>query len=186
MIDLLERERSKYNAAWDLPEYSEYSPGAHFAPVFAELVPAPACVIDLGCGKGDGGVALAALGYDVTYLDLVRVPGHPEPFIEQPLWDHIPWLITNGYDAGYCCDVLEHIPTEMVGLVLHRIADATEQTFFSIGLTADVFGQRIGEPLHLTVRPFTWWRDLLKMFGTVLDARDLGNTGLYFVKWHGA
>lgn len=191
-ISLVERERTKYEAAWELPEYAKYSPGAWAAPVFLDLFQPPASVIDLGCGRGDGGRVLAEAGFDVVYLDVVDARAEDlrgKSFRQRPLWNLIPvesFLAdrTDRYDIGYCCDVMEHIPTEMVGLCLHRIRISTSRTFFTIGLTPDSFGAMVGEPLHLTVRPFTWWRDFLREFGKVTEARDLGASGLYVAEWN--
>ena len=44
-----------------------------------------------------------------------------------------------------------------------------------------MFGKEIGEPLHVTVMPFTWWRDRLGEVGEVLDARDLMHGGVFHV-----
>jgi CRISPR/Cas system-associated exonuclease Cas4 (RecB family) len=41
--------------------------------------------------------------------------------------------------------------------------------FLGIALVPDQFGVWMGTPLHLTVQPFTWWRDSLKELGTVVD-----------------
>jgi SAM-dependent methyltransferase len=191
---LLETERAKYESAWDLPAYARYSPGARFAPIFMQLVKAGASVLDAGCGRGDGGRALVAAGFSVTFLDLVDViPQDLQAgvrFFQQTLWDELPLrpegIYTVRYDYAFCCDVLEHVPTELVGLVLHRLREVTKSGFFTIGLKPDAFGELIGAPLHLTVRPFTWWRDFLKIFGKVIEARDLGDTGLYLVRWDDA
>lgn len=175
---LADKESDKYTAVWSLPGYHEFSPGQLYAPVFHSLVDGPQRVIDIGCGAGEGGKALRALGHDVTFLDLVQV-ANEAPFIETAIWtwpNQVP-----AWQWGYCCDVMEHLPPEMVGLSLDRIRSHCTNGFFSIGLLPDHFGQYVGETLHLTVRPFTWWRDFLKEFGAVEDARDLLHTGIYVV-----
>ena len=42
-------------------------------------------------------------------------------------------------------------------------------------------GALIGEALHLTVRPFLFWRDLFRELGTLHDARDLIGEGVFCV-----
>jgi len=87
------------------------------------------------------------------------------------------------YDYAYCCDVMEHIPTEYVMLTLQNIMNTCrEGAFFYICLVPDGFGKIIGAPLHLTVKPFIWWRDKLAELGEVVDARDLLTNGMYYVK----
>jgi len=87
------------------------------------------------------------------------------------------------FDYGFCCDVMEHIPTEFTMLVLYRILSSCKTTWFQIALVPDNCGQLIGETLHLTVRPFTWWLNrFLDLGAHVEDARDLIDSGLYIVR----
>ena len=177
-----ELESAKYSSIWSVSRYHDFSPGEQYAPIFAaQFEPDKSVtIIDAGCGAGAGGRALKDLGYtNVTFLDLVSVTKEA-PFVQTALWDN--WG-TPLSDWVFCCDVLEHIPTEYVGLVLHRIRIQCAQAFLSIGLTDDAFGKVIRDELHLTVKPFDWWRDFLKEFGEVEDARDLGVTGMYHVKF---
>ncbi len=187
-----EKETEKYTAIWDVPRYADYSPGEQYAPVFAEIEPnKDATIVDIGCGAGAGGKALRGLGYeDMTYLDLVPVTKE-HPFFQTAIWDDWgtrrwkkkkAWL-EKAFDWGYCCDVLEHVPTEYVGLALHRIKENCDQVFLSIGLDDDAFGALIRDQLHLTIRPFIWWRDLLSEYGEVKSARDLHVTGMFHVKF---
>lgn len=184
-MNTAEHERAKYEQIWAVPAYRKGSPGVVHTPMFASIAdPQPGeSVIDLGCGAGDGGEQLAEkLGLSVTYLDHVRVAGVPDPFIKQALWDPLP-ARNPPWKYGYCCDVMEHIPTEYTMLVLRNIMDACESVFFSIYFQNDVFGPKlIGEPLHLTVMPYTWWRDRLAEFGELVEARDLLGEGVFYVR----
>ena len=174
-----EKEADKYATIWEVPGYRDISPGEQYVDAFIKSVnlPAGASVIDLGCGAGAGGKALQSHFEVVHFLDLVKVNEDLDPFIEQPLWKPIPL----SYDFGYCCDVMEHLPTGYVCMVLHNIMEACDEVFFSIALVPDHYGEFIGEELHLTVRPFTWWRELLKEFGELKDARDISHTGIFRV-----
>jgi len=60
-------------------------------------------------------------------------------------------------EYGFATDVLEHIPGDKVGRVLDHILKAAQHVFFSISTTKDHCGQLIGETLHLTVQPYSWW-----------------------------
>jgi hypothetical protein len=87
------------------------------------------------------------------------------------------------FDYAYCCDVLEHIPTPFVMLVVSRLmAVTTRGVFLSVALQADQFGALVGEPLHLTVQSFTQWRDQLSTLGRLVEARDLMMTGVYYLE----
>jgi len=177
---IVEKEREKYQAAWGLADYHKVSPGEKYADIFATYADPESKVLDLGCGAGAGGNALEKLGYKVTFCDLDNW-GNVKPFIKSCIWE-LPHFTTR-WEWIYCCDVLEHIPSEFIALSLDKIRVNSPNAFLSIGLTEDHFGKVIGEPLHLTVRPFTWWRDFLKEFGEVENARDCQHTGIYVVSF---
>jgi hypothetical protein len=102
MIDILKHEQGKYEQIWDLPAYSDNSPGSKYADMFMQITGAQPkdSVIDLGCGAGAGGRALVEHKLLVTYLDFVQVPDVPEPFIQQSLWEPIS---AGTWKYGFCC-----------------------------------------------------------------------------------
>tara|TARA_Y100000310_G_C20412041_1_gene682489 strand:+ start:135 stop:695 length:561 start_codon:yes stop_codon:yes gene_type:complete len=177
-------EQERYTLAWGIPAYSDMSPGEQAASLFGRVASprAGSTLIDLGCGKGAGGLTVYNMyGLNVTYLDIVRIEGTPGPFIEQPLWE--PFAHTKKWDYGYCCDVMEHIPAEFTMLVVRNILDACKKAFFAVSFQPDVFGPKyLKEPLHLTVQDFRWWRDRFKEVGTLLDGRDLLGKGVFYVE----
>lgn len=172
-------ETEKYRKVWAIPEYGNYSPGEDMASAFLECVQPSlgSSIIDLGCGSGKGAVAIGD-DYRRWLLDLTQDGLVEEakslPFIQKSLWEPF----GDQWDYGYCCDVMEHIPPEYTMLVVKNIMDHCERAFFQICFLPDNFGQRIGEPLHLTVQTFEWWRDHLKEFG-LIEARDLLQNGLF-------
>ncbi len=190
-----DHECAKYERAWGLPEYHGYSPGKHWVEVFGEIAdPKPGeTLIDLGCGAGEATKGLAALGLDIAQIDLadfraVRLtepaPVRPAiPFRAAPLWSG--WSFPGRFaraDYGYCCDVMEHIPPEYVMLTLERIRANCQRVFFSIAHLPDRCGHMVGEPLHLTLQPFEWWRDRLAEMGEVVHARDMMGESLFYVR----
>lgn len=173
-------ERLKYERIWAVPEYAKHSPGKEICELFEEMCSPSGSVIDLGSGSGKGAIALDQLGLRVTMLDLTfkgLVPEAEFRKIEASLWGD--W--SGPYDWGYCTDVMEHIPIEYTMLVLDRIMSNCRSVFFHICLVPDGFGKVIGQPLHLTVMPFEWWRDKLGEFGKVVECRDLMANGVYHV-----
>lgn len=188
MLDVATSERQKYEAIWNVDSYAKAtSPGVENVKNFMSVLKPDthSTLIDLGCGSGKAGLEFAEHGLNVTFLDITDTgldERAREKFVQAPLWSR-KWLKRrgNGWDYGYCCDVMEHIPTEYVMLTLDRIASACRTTWFSIALRPDVFGAAIGQPLHLTVRDFEWWRDHLKDVGTVQEARDICGDGIYVV-----
>ena len=184
MTDILEHEKNKYEQIWQMPSYTDMSPGEVLSPLFMSLVEPKRGerLIDLGCGDGKGGKALAKEGLDVTYLDFVyNKDWNLVPFIEQPLWAPIR-VNGSGWKYGYCCDVMEHLPPEKVDDVLKRIFKNCDHCFFSIHFGEDNFRKIVGHPLHLTVKPFVWWQDKMRQYGTVKDARDLIGMGTFYVE----
>jgi SAM-dependent methyltransferase len=166
-------EAEKYRQMWQQPDYRVFSPGEAHAATFLEVAkPAPnARVLDLGCGTGRGGLALALLGrMDVTLVD----------FVDNCLDDDVRAALTTQADRlrfvladleqplpvvaeyVYCSDTLEHIPPEKVDAVLDHILLAGEHVFLAINTAEDHCGELIGETLHLTVRPAAWWLGALQ------------------------
>ncbi len=183
---LLTTERAKYAAAWTCDRYAVVSPGVQYLPLFLEMAqPQPgAKVLDAGCGAGAGTAALLAAGFEVTALDFVdNAYTAAAPFIERPLWDDLHYPGLRLQDFAYCTDVLEHIPPALTMLVVHRLlAIAWRGVFLTVSTQPDSFGYYVGEPLHLTVQPFIWWRDHLATIATVVEARDLLNAAAFFVR----
>lgn len=180
------QERAKYAEIWSLPEYrAAHSPGLESVDHFMSVVKpaAGSTLIDIGCGAGGAGLEFERRGLRTHWLDITDAGlddgVERKRFIEAPLWAR--WQRPLGWDYGFCCDVLEHIPPEYTMLVVDRIISACRLSWLRIALRPDEFGKLIGEPLHLTVRPFDWWLIRLATIGKVTDARDLCGVGLYVV-----
>jgi len=188
-------EKEKYEKAWNTEGYRIHSPGEQSLEAFVEIVnpKEESSVIDFGSGTARASMELAKRGHYVQMLDITEQSMDPEvrkymetdythlKFNEVNLWDMHAMFVYSG-DYGYCCDVMEHIPTEYVMQVLNNIMACTPRAFFYICLLPDSFGQIVGKPLHLTVKPFMWWLEKLNEVGTVVDARDLIANGLYYVE----
>ncbi len=188
MSTLLDRERAKYETAWAIQSYAQNSPGAMVLPVFLEMAnPRPgSSILDAGCGSGKGALALieAGLAFDVTMCDLTPDGLIDEakhlPFKPSVLWEN---QGPTKYDYVYCTDVLEHIPTTFVMLVVSRLMEVAKKgVFLSVSTVPDQFGNWVGEDLHHTVQPFVYWRDQLSMLGQVVEARDMLINACFFLR----
>lgn len=175
---LATEERRKYAKAWAHPQYRVYSPGEQMLPFARPFFKKPGTLVDIGCGTGRAGAELAAK-HDVTLMDFIpdAVEVEDLEFVRQNLWTRWPG---RKWDYGYCCDVMEHMPPAKVDAVLTNIQRHTGKVFFSIHFDEDQFGAIVGHPLHLTVKPFTWWRDKLREYWRVKDARDLIGMGAFY------
>ena len=184
-------EREKYKEIWSIPEYRINSPGLVNVDRFMGVIQpeSGSSIIDIGCGASVAGLKFKELGLESWYLDITSAAKPEEVpwnrFLETPLWNQ--WggkLFPRGkrWDYGFCCDVLEHIPTEYTMLCVDRILSYCDVCWLQIALLPDEFGQLIGEQLHLTVKPYSWWLARLATLGKILDARDLIGNALYVVK----
>ena len=190
-------EKSKYEAVWDIPQYRVHSPGEKSLHAFMNIVDPTkgSTVVDFGNGCGRASLKMAEDGFKVKMIDLteksmdedVRLAAvngfNGMTFMEGSIWDiEIPKDVLSG-DYGYCCDVMEHIPPKYVMQTLTNIMmRVNEGCFFYICLVPDSFGKMIGKPLHLTVRTFEWWKEHLGELGEIVEARDLLQNGLFYVK----
>ena len=186
--DVLAEERAKYDEVWSLPGYHAFSPGMENVKRFMTVLkPAKgSTVVDIGCGSGAAGLAFEARGMRASWVDLtdaaLDAAVDRRRFTECAIWD-ARWTTRRplGWDYGFCCDVLEHVPTEFTMLAVERIIRACRTSWLQIALEPDSFGQMIGQPLHLTVQPFEWWRDRIAALGRLVEARDLCGVGLFVV-----
>jgi SAM-dependent methyltransferase len=186
IVDAAAQERKKYEEIWSFPEYADYSPGGEHVERFMELCKPPyyATVIDIGCGRGNAGLELQKRKLNVWWLDITGAALDPKiecaDFIEAPLWSH--WQRPMGWHYGFCVDVLEHIPTEYTMLCIERIVRACGVSYLVINNEPDAFGKKIGEPLHLTVANFDWWKIRIATIGKLIEARDLCGSSLFVVE----
>ena len=189
-------EAQKYGRLWAMPEYRTVAPGEALAQEFlAQARPKPGAeVIDFGCGTGRGALMLALLGRcTVTMVDFVRncldpeieqaltTQAHALKFIKADLEQPLPVAA----EYGFCTDVMEHIPEDKVGRVLDHILKAARHVFFSIATTEDRCGDLIGERLHLTVQPYSWWLRQLNERDAVIhwSREDAGGCCFYVSAW---
>lgn len=181
------QERDKYAEIWSLEEYrTANSPGEDNVQRFMDVIEPHrgSWILDIGCGAGRAGLKFAEHGLIPWWLDITATALDPavdrSRFLEQPIWAEYP--AGPFWQYGFCVDVLEHIPPEYVMLSVDRILSRCQIAWLQISLRPDEFGALIGEPLHLTVRPFEWWLIRLATLGTVTDARDLCGAGLFVVQ----
>lgn len=179
---IYEQERAKYKRMWDQPEYRGFSPAEQIVGIAHSMIKKYGNIgtlIDFGSGTGRATKRFHDLGHQVTMVDFasnaIEVEGID--FIDSCLWDLPTYLKA---DNGFCSDVMEHIPTEMVSQTLDCIHHATtDLMLFQIALTPDSCGQLIGETLHLTLWTEVQWRSELNKRWTELYAETNGYNLLY-------
>ena len=182
MKTISEIESEKYKDIWSLQAYDENSPGSELVDYFLSIAkPARgSSIIDIGAGAGAASRKFKDKGFRVTAFDLTNEAWAHEDI---RLFNGSVWQDISGiYEYAYCCDMMEHIPTQFVGLTISSILNVSGRAFFSVSFLPDNFGHYIKQDLHLTVQPFTWWRDTFRELGTVLEARDLLGDGVFYVE----
>ena len=184
-----DEEKSKYEKAWAHDAYRNFAPGEQVVMHYVtQCRPRHGRLIDFGAGTGRGALMLHRLGYDITMIDIAD--NCLDEAVQKEIGDRL--IVANLWDRldlpkaeeGFCTDVMEHIPPEHVEAVVENTLRLCDRVFFHICLREDHFGKELGEHLHLTVRPFAWWRDLLSRHGVLLDGRDLIDNGWFYVARH--
>jgi hypothetical protein len=186
-MTLKDTEQDKYTNVWKLDDYRRFSPGESMQQHFLDIVqPSEGTrIIDYGAGTGRASLFFHDHGYDVWMVDIADncLDDEVKQAIGDRLYVESLWEMDALYSPyGYCCDVMEHIPPRYVDKVLANIMGHSRKVFFNICFTEDHFGSVVGDHLHLTVKPFTWWRDRLKKAGTLIEARDLIYTGMFVLE----
>lgn len=171
MLKISDIEKKKYRAIWKHEGYRANAPALkHIGTAIEALgMKAGSDVYDFGIGTGLGALALQQAGMNVTGVDIAANclnEGIDVPVHVSALWDFdcIP------LDFGICCDVMEHIPPEMVEQTVERIArHVNKSCYFAISMRDETKGMMlIGEKLHLTIKPAEWWhKELEKHFDEV-------------------
>lgn len=178
-------ECALYQDVWAHPDYHKLSPGAEAVPRFLRLTAARPLetVIDFGCGTGRGGAALVAEGFLVTLCDQTDAGLEVRDLRFEP---HCLWKRWRGGDHyyGFCVDVLEHVPTELTSLTIARMLEACRVLYLEVSTVPDQFGILVGQPLHKTVKPFVWWRDLCAEIGTVTHGVDMLTRAAFVLEAH--
>lgn len=162
-------EEQKYDLMWKRGDYGLESPGEKVAAKFIEVVKpkASARIADFGCGSGKASLALDKLGeFNITCVDFVEHSRDEEArkfkFVKANLSSQSVPIYVN---HGFCADVMEHIPPELVTQTIKNVMGSCHDCFFQISTIPDDFGGAIGQPLHLTVKPHSWWKEQFLSLG---------------------
>lgn len=169
-----DKEAFKYSQMWNIENYRTLAPGEHCVNEAIEMLGLikEHKIIDFGAGTGRGAQKFKDLGFDILAVDIAS--NCFDPNINVPLCLACLWELPKDLscDYGYCTDVMEHIPTDKVLLVIENIAKTTKKgCYFQICLTEDHFGMLIDDHLHLTVKPIEWWLEILAKSFKIINYR---------------
>lgn len=168
MEHTIESERDKYAKVYQFPGYGRVGHAVKIAQHLIQRARPKSTIGDFGCGRGASFPPFLAAGFSIVPVDHIdallpeyRNLPHVRALIQASLWDdELPAV-----DYGVCTDVMEHIPPAFVDKTLENIATAIRYgCLWSICHVPDVWGKRIGAPLHLTIQPSEWWRLRLETY----------------------
>lgn len=160
-MNYVESERAKYTKIFQFPGYGGKGHGAPIAPHLVKRAAGRGVLADFGCGRGGSFQPYIDAGFviqPVDHVDVLDKPWrkHPKvrPMVVANLWaDTLPEV-----DYAICTDVMEHIPEPHVAATVANLALAVKHgCLWTVCHVADSWGKRIGEPLHMTVKPEPWW-----------------------------
>lgn len=161
MTDFIESERLKYEKVYQFPGYGAKGHGAPIADYLLKRAPTRGVLGDFGCGRGGSFQPYVDAGFIIQPVDHVSILdpkwcNHAQvmPPVAANLWaGQLPVV-----DYGLCTDVMEHIPEQFVASTLANISKSVRYgCLWSVCHVQDVWGDRIGERLHMTVQPPNWW-----------------------------
>ena len=169
---LLKEEQKKYLKAYSSESYIYTSPGlVKIWDALPWLNRKPIIsILDVGCGEGYVVKVLHKSGYLAYGTDIVDVVRkeiiHNHNFFQIPIWD---LRKIGNFDAVVSFDMLEHLPEHIVDLSLENLTTISTFFYFTISCRPDQAGRSIGEDLHLTVKPPSWWIEKLMSNGFKID-----------------
>ena len=126
---------------------------------------------DLGCGNAVlAGVFANYVGVDVSDVAINRAKIiHPQQtFIHASLDNITDKLAGFHFDLALCCDVMEHVPTDLIPNVLGQISQVNADRFaFGISCRESEYKDHHGNSLHLTVWNSSQWIEIIDRFVSI-------------------
>lgn len=181
-------EKRKYEKMWTNEPYRATSPGYDSVSDFLSYIKnkkgSADSLIDFGCGSGVAAIPFLEVGFKVSLVDIAEnclnenihalTFLYPEliTFFLAPLWE-LPCSLGKS-DWIYCIDVLEHLPPERVDKALSEMASKTKKGgALQVFLLDEEMGARVGETLHLTIKPLDWWLDKISSYWNIEEVRPI-------------
>ena len=181
----IESERLKYEKVFSFPGYGALGHGRPIAQYLLDRAK-PTVIADLGCGRGGSFEPYLVHGYEIIPVDHCDVLMDENknkkgvlPFWKANLWeDNLPIV-----DYAICTDVMEHIPEPRVEKTIQNIRNHVKKgCLWSICHVKDIWGDRIGDRLHMTIQPLSWWETELKKFWKIKVLQVKGATSIIWTE----
>ena len=129
-------------------------------------------LIDLGFGQGAAMDFFERRGFSVAGTEISSYAVQRQRDLGRTVYhaslDNLSMIETGAFQIGFCNDVIEHVPEELVEPSLTEMARVcSEFLFLSVCPTPAHHPSPHGGNLHLTVRPRVWWVARLERHGRV-------------------
>lgn len=162
-------EREKYELMWKEPLYRSGNGGLQHIEEFKRIanIQPGNVVVDFGCGEGKTLRPLTDAGAQVILIDIADNCLADDALQKSFLRHDLSKPLHLQADIGFCVDTMEHFPPVQIDDVFTNIFSIVNSCFFMVSTTNDKAGKLIGEMLHLTVEPYSWWKEKLSAHGEI-------------------
>ncbi|MBS3113718.1 class I SAM-dependent methyltransferase [Candidatus Woesearchaeota archaeon] len=135
-------------------------------------------LIDFGFGRG---AALDFFERHAFYVEGVEISSYAVEnqrskgrSVHYSSLDNLPMLKDGQFSIGFCNDVIEHVPEDLVAPSLEEMTRVCSRyLFISVCPTPSHHLSLNEENLHLTVKPVLWWEEQFKRYGEIERLRFL-------------
>lgn len=171
-------ERAKYLEAYEDGDYSSEttSPGLRYFEKYRKYLKGR--IIDFGAGRGLVVQKMLTEGYDAYGVDIIGE--RQSIFTSGSLvvyGDIGKELLLTGFNTATCFDVLEHLDESELEQAIKNLSQA-ERQILTIYTHSHIHN---GVELHKTIKPDTWWRELLEQFLDVKEKIQLEGHRFLFI-----
>jgi hypothetical protein len=165
------REDQKYSALW-VNGYKDanWKRLARAGLRLAESLDGNPTLIDFGFGRGSAmdffeGRGVEVAGVEISSYAISEQLRRGRKVYHSGL-DNLAMLEDDQYNIGFCSDVIEHVPEDLVVPSLDEMTRVClDYLLLSVCPTPSHHLSLDGENLHLTVRPESWWEELFQKYG---------------------
>jgi SAM-dependent methyltransferase len=171
-------EKDKYEMMWEKcarygKDWRDPGLAKSYKKWFLQHAAPGASVMDFGCGNGTSLEWLQRQGLQALGIDIAENSSSRPDVYYRDLRDRRNMRMIPKSDYGLCTDLMEHIPTEDIDIVLKHIAQkVVKRVLFGIARLPDRDGDEFGVTLHLTLKDMEWWdRCVLDHFKSIETLR---------------
>src|SRR3989344_6355215 len=170
-LSVFHREDRKYSALWS-NGYRDANWQRLARKVLKKVSPNEHSLVDLGFGKGTAMDFFEQSGFTVAGVDISAYAVEQQERKDRKVYhsslDHLEVFNTAEFNVGFCNDVIEHVPPELVVSSLEEMARVcSDLLFISVCPTPSHHLSKEGDNLHLTVQPISWWENQFRRLGKV-------------------